>query len=496
MVELTEEPPPEELHVDRLLSDVGIMHSSKILQDSPSILESSLDLSTDRLTHVFSLFDTDQDGKITYEKLKEGFETEVGSLYDDAGFETLIQHLDQDQSGDISCAEFIQGFRTLVLHRLMRIEVKEDCVLEVYDYSPIRLQCSKGNIGGPYHPSVRSSSFASLDSTGFFNDDAPDWSTSRWIHVMGHEMTVLQRLAAKYALHPLAIEDALDPSTLHRAKVETYQDHYFLMIPICWLETVQGKKRVTRTWWGGSQAKAIRSTKKVHVQMISIFVNVPVSDTLISYQASCDYPWHHRVQADLEKSYSKLRQYDAQYLTYALLDLAVDLLGPLTNELRKEIGAEGDYQRLHGFASVTRLDVLQDEVEKIARTIKPFLRLVTHVIEDDAISPGATLYLRDVLDNLEGMDDEVKRLIEDCQDLLHEADKFQSRQMDQTLYTLTVVSSIFLPAQFLTGVWGMNFTNMPELNEKWGYPMFWSLTAFMTLTLCFTLNFGRLRNSA
>ena len=35
--------------------------------------------------------------------------------------------------------------------------------------------------------------------------------------------------------------------------------------------------------------------------------------------------------------------------------------------------------------------------------------------------------------------------------------------------TLTVVSAIFLPLTFMAGIWGMNFDNMPELHQPWGY---------------------------
>ena len=35
---------------------------------------------------------------------------------------------------------------------------------------------------------------------------------------------------------------------------------------------------------------------------------------------------------------------------------------------------------------------------------------------------------------------------------------------------LAVISAIFLPLTLLAGWYGMNFTNMPELSWKWGYP--------------------------
>ena len=35
---------------------------------------------------------------------------------------------------------------------------------------------------------------------------------------------------------------------------------------------------------------------------------------------------------------------------------------------------------------------------------------------------------------------------------------------------LTVVTTIFLPLSLLAGWYGMNFTGMPELTWKYGYP--------------------------
>jgi Mg2+ and Co2+ transporter CorA len=61
------------------------------------------------------------------------------------------------------------------------------------------------------------------------------------------------------------------------------------------------------------------------------------------------------------------------------------------------------------------------------------------------------VFLRDVLDNLENYDEEVKNLIRECANVDSEAEKCQQQQVDSTLYVLTVISAVFLPAQFLTG---------------------------------------------
>ena len=237
---------------------------------------------------------------------------------------------------------------------------------------------------------------------------------------------------------------------------------------------------------------------RIQVQMASIFVNVPLNDTMITYNSDQYQPPEHqaalekvlnkgddpttsatlteeaavvrppdgtvrpqhcwtRIYKELSKSYSKLRQYDAHYLAYALLDQAVDLLEPIVHGMRHEINRQDMILQANKYRSpmaLERIHHLQLELEKVARKLKPFNRLLVHVIEDEAISAGATVYLRDVLDNLECHDEELRKLIADCQSIENQAEKYQSRQMSRTLYALTVLSAVFLPAQFLTGVFG------------------------------------------
>jgi Mg2+ and Co2+ transporter CorA len=232
--------------------------------------------------------------------------------------------------------------------------------------------------------------------------------------------------------------------------------------------------------------------------MVSIFVNIPQNDTLITFapssSSSSSRLWR-RVRRELEKPYSKLRQYDAQYLTYALLDQSVDLLVPVVKVMRREISDEHQYLRSTEYThGLRRIHTIRMNLEKVNRTIKPYIRVLVHSIEDDAICPGVTFYLRDVLDNLENIDDELRQLIDQCQAIDSDADKYHDQQMNRTLYILTVVSAIFLPAQFLTGVWGMNFSSMEELNKPWGYEMFWIIVSVMTVFLLgMFCVYGRLR---
>ncbi len=45
----------------------------------------------------------------------------------------------------------------------------------------------------------------------------------------------------------------------------------------------------------------------------------------------------------------------------------------------------------------------------------------------------------------------------------------QGHRLNEVMKTLTILSVIFIPLTFLAGIYGMNFTNIPELNWKYGY---------------------------
>ena len=59
-------------------------------------------------------------------------------------------------------------------------------------------------------------------------------------------------------------------------------------------------------------------------------------------------------------------------------------------------------------------------------------------------------------------------------------DKDQSKKMNHKLNLLTVWSTIFLPLSFYTGMWGMNFDDVPLLTGDDG---FWIFVALSVVTI-------------
>jgi Mg2+ and Co2+ transporter CorA len=165
------------------------------------------------------------------------------------------------------------------------------------------------------------------------------------------------------------------------------------------VEDIGDKKKKSK-----EKNKVSSKIKRIGAQMTSVFVTIPIAKTVITFSdenrdgklvleidgqhrtslADC---WS-RVQDELKKSYSKLRQYDGQYLAYSLLDQAVDMIGPVISKLRKAIHLEKTELPKQQYKNMDYIHLLGNELKRMRNKLKPFMRLLVHVIEDDTILPG------------------------------------------------------------------------------------------------------------
>lgn len=222
---------------------------------------------------------------------------------------------------------------------------------------------------------------------------------------------IMKMVALRFHLHPLALEDSLKRHN-QLAKAESYTGHYFIVVPVFYLEYEENvgvsSQPQTGTWWKKCcqrVAKAPSADAKkdatedrprvsgIGLQMTSIFVTMPTGKTVITFnKQSGDHKpvadcWS-RVQSELEKSYSKLRQFDGQYLCYSLLDQAVHAIGPIVKEVGDAITEEKKALRMRNYKDMRRIHTLRDELKSMARKLKPVKNLFMHVIEDKTISSG------------------------------------------------------------------------------------------------------------
>jgi magnesium transporter len=70
---------------------------------------------------------------------------------------------------------------------------------------------------------------------------------------------------------------------------------------------------------------------------------------------------------------------------------------------------------------------------------------------------------------------ELDEVIEDAQSILNTHISLTAQKSNEVMKLLTIFSAFFLPLTFIVGVYGMNFTNMPELKWQWGYHATWAV---------------------
>ncbi len=66
-----------------------------------------------------------------------------------------------------------------------------------------------------------------------------------------------------------------------------------------------------------------------------------------------------------------------------------------------------------------------------------------------------------------------------------------SNQLNSVMKTLTVVATVLITAQIITGMYGMNFKYMPELHWRFGYPF--AIGLMLTVIAALLYYFKRIR---
>jgi len=122
-------------------------------------------------------------------------------------------------------------------------------------------------------------------------------------------------------------------------------------------------------------------------------------------------------------------------------------------------------------------------MEKID-TIKDEIFLLEETIFDnaDALDPKKLYTIKKKLIKLKikySDNSDISNLFDIFENLESTYERMQDEKMNKRLNILTIWSTLFLPLSFYTGLWGMNFTDIPFLNDKYG---FWIFVTFTIVT--------------
>lgn len=286
------------------------------------------------------------------------------------------------------------------------------------------------------------------DLDAFFQEERPEWARVRWVQVSGLNPYVVNRFRRQFDLHTLAAEDTL--RTSQRPKFEQFDTYAFIVIRLI---SVDGEGRLD-------------------TQQVSMYF---FKDLLITFQEKPETIWDP-LRERTKKDGSRMRNEDTSYLLYAMLDAAVDHSFPILEHYGDVLEhMESRVVKSPEPRQLQHINAIKRQLIHLRRIVWPTREVIDNLYRDEMrfLSKTTKTFMRDVYDHtVQVMDiiDTHREMAGGLTDLYMSA---VSNRMNEVMKVLTIMASFFIPITFIAGVYGMNFTHMPELDYKYAYPIFW-----------------------
>lgn len=279
-----------------------------------------------------------------------------------------------------------------------------------------------------------------------------------WIHIEGQPtQSLINYLTDTLELHPLAVEDVIN--TGQRAKVDRFDDTLFVVL-----------------------SYPMEREGKLQLVQFSLFLGPDFLVTVGENSGQLLEPLMRRLQ----DAKSRLRAHGCDYLMYLIVDLLIDQafptlesLGADLEELEMRILDHPDRD------TIADLHFMKRELITLRRSLWPQRELINDLMREESFFKDDTrVYLRDTYDHVMQSLDMLETYRDMAASLLDIYLSSLSVKMNDIMRVLTVISTVFIPLTFISGVYGMNFDrekspwNMPELEWTYGYPAFWGLILF------------------
>ncbi len=292
-----------------------------------------------------------------------------------------------------------------------------------------------------------------------------------WIGLYRPEHGELGSIAAELGLHPLAVEDAV--SAHQRPKIERYGDILFTVL---------------------RPARYVDETEDVEFGEVHVFTG----DSFVVTVRHAETPDLGRVRRRLEAT-PELLALGPPAVLYAILDQVVDDYAPVVAGLENDIDEIED-EVFAGEPSVSRrIYDLMGEVIELQRATRPLLGMLDALLAgmgrngsggvepapQPAPQPVLQPLLRDVRDHAVRVVERTDAFRVLLQNILTVNATLVGQRQNEEARRLTEASlaqneevkrisswAAILFAPTLVGtVYGMNFTHIPELDWRLGYPM-------------------------
>lgn len=253
-------------------------------------------------------------------------------------------------------------------------------------------------------------------------------------------------LGEVFSFHPLTIEDCLSDG-YQIAKLDDFDDYLFLI------------------------ANALKNREdNFELETLELNAYLGKNYLVTCYTSSVMSPVSKVLK--LLKRDSRICSHGADFLLHSVFDVLVDEYLPITDRMETEIGwLEDSVLQKPDPAILERLITLKHSIMELRRVTTPLREVINRLARDEYPQIAATnkIYFRDIFDHLMwilDIADTIRDIVSGTMDIYLNS---TSLRLNAVMKALTIVSTIFLPLTFVTGLFGMNFIHIPGLASPWGF---------------------------
>ncbi|GAA3415583.1 magnesium/cobalt transporter CorA [Streptosporangium vulgare] len=271
-----------------------------------------------------------------------------------------------------------------------------------------------------------------------------------WVGLHEPDAPEVEWLAEVFALHPLAVEDAVKAH--QRPKVERYGDSIFVV-----LKTVAYIDHEVLT----------ATSEIIGTGELMVFVG---PDFVVTVRHGSHCPLSE-VRARLEDK-PKLLNRGPTGVLHAIADHVVDRYLSVADRMQAELE---DVEAMV-FADVSARDIgriynLKREMIEMKRSVMPLQSPMSTLAQRRMIPSEMREYFRDVVDHLARVCEQVESSNELCNSILQAALARSNALANEDMRKISSWVAIMAVPTMIAGIYGMNFEHMPELGSVFGYPV-------------------------
>ncbi|CAM2960045.1 MULTISPECIES: magnesium/cobalt transporter CorA [Paenibacillus] len=274
-----------------------------------------------------------------------------------------------------------------------------------------------------------------------------------WIDADVDDLAVLQPL---FMMHDLAVEDCLSDEE-QRPKIEIYESHYFIVINSIRFDDEEIFLRAVNLFLGRHFIISVTKQKVSELRTLKPIL------------------WEQEISTP-------------DKLLYLLVDLIVDNYFTVGDRIEARIEKLEEDILMHTKKShLNEIIGLRSEILWLKKVLGPQKEVINTLNKKDLrlIDDQLQKYFSDIYENAV----KISETFETYRDLMGNLrEAYQSsiaNRANEIMRVFTAITTVFMPLTVITGIYGMNFTNMPELDWKYGYFVVIGLMVTLGLSMFF-----------